>query len=197
MKKYSLPVLLLLWAINAQATVVHQPSDCGQWGQFDTTANLQIFLPASNAECSYASSQDQGALYSNGTSWVPLGGTNASIGTPTSRTLSLGTAFQATTTSKAAIVTVNLSSSASLTLSGGATNTATIVIGSTNGVASGTGTTVGNYSNSLTGTLVVGVTINTVSTSPVTFAHPAGWFFAVRQTSGTVTITSAFDQSIG
>lgn len=29
------------------------------------------------------------------------------------------------------------------------------------------------------------------------YALPAGWFFAVRVTSGNVTITSAFDQAVG
>lgn len=120
-----------------------------------------------------------------------------SVGSPTSRSLSLATAYQATTTSKPAVVTVNLNSTAGLTLTTGATNTAQIVIGSTNAVASGTGTVIGNYSNSLTGTLVVGLAINTASASPITFVLPANWYFAVRQTSGTVSITSAFDQQIG
>lgn len=120
-----------------------------------------------------------------------------SIGSPNTRSLALATAYQATASTKPAIVTVNLTSAAALSLTAGATNTADIVIGATNAVASGTGTVIGKYANSLTGTLVVGLAINTSSGAPITFALPAGWFFAVRQTAGTVTITSGFDQAIG
>lgn len=119
------------------------------------------------------------------------------ISSPTSRSLTLATAFQATDSTRAALITLNLTSNASLTLSGGTTNTATVVIGATNAVASGTGTVVGTYSNALTGTLVIGVSINAVATNPITFGLPKGWFFAVLQSAGAVTITSAFDQAIG
>lgn len=123
--------------------------------------------------------------------------TAPAIGSPTSRSLSLSTAFQSTDTSKGSLVSLNLTSTAALTLATGQTHTADIVIGPTNAVASGTGTVVGRYSNSLTGTLVVGLAINTNSIAPVSFVLPAGWFAAVRQTSGTVTIVSAYDQAIG
>lgn len=123
-------------------------------------------------------------------------GVNA-FGSPTSRSLSLATAYQATTTTKPAIVTINLTSSASFSLIGGATNTADIVIGSTNAVASGTGTVAGKYVNASTASVAVGVGVASINGSPCTFALPTGWYFAVRQTAGTVTITSAFDQSVG
>lgn len=119
------------------------------------------------------------------------------VSAPTARTLTLATAFQATDNTKPSIVSLNLTSTAALTLTSGQTHTADIVIGATNAVASGTGTVVGRYSNSLTGTLVVGLAINTNSIAPVSFVLPAGWFAAIRQTSGTVTIVSAYDQSIG
>src|ERR1700760_2666992 len=121
--------MLAVWISTSQAAVVHQPSDCGQWGQFDTTANLQVSLPAANAPCAYASSQDQGPLYSNGTTWVSLLSSGIPIGNPTARALSTNTALKATTITKPAIITVNLSSTATLTLAGGATNTASIIIG--------------------------------------------------------------------
>lgn len=121
----------------------------------------------------------------------------ASIGTPTSRSLSLATAYQATDPTKPAMVTINLTSTANLSLSGGTTNSADVVIGATNAVASGTGTTVGKYSNASTGTLTIGLNTNAIAAQPTTFGLPAGWFFAVRQTSGTVTVTSAFDQTVG
>lgn len=119
------------------------------------------------------------------------------IGTPNSRSVSLATAYQATDTTKAAFVTITISSTASLTLSGGQTQTAQIVIGSTNAVASGTGSALGTTTNSQTGGVVVGVAVNAGMSSTTTVPLPAGWYFAVRQTSGTVSVASAFDQSIG
>lgn len=119
------------------------------------------------------------------------------FGSPNSRTLSLATAYQATNTAKPAIVTINLTSTANFSLTGGTTNTADVLIGSTNGVASGTGTIMGKYANSVTGTIAVGLNMNSQAANTYTLALPAGWYFAVRQTAGTVTITSAFDQSVG
>lgn len=126
----------------------------------------------------------------------PIPQMDVSVGSPNTRSLSLATAYQATNTAVASVVTVNLSSTAALTLGGGTTNTADVVIGSTNAVAGGTGTIIGRYANTLTGTLIVGLAVNTNANSTVTFVLPAGWFFAIRQTAGTVSITSAFDQSI-
>ena len=120
-----------------------------------------------------------------------------SLGSPNTRTLSLATAYQASNNAKPAIVTINLNSTASLSLTAGTTNTANIVIGSTSAVASGTGTVVATYANSLTGTLVVGLAINTQSAYTASFALPSGWYFALIQTGGTVSITSAFDQQVG
>lgn len=119
------------------------------------------------------------------------------VGTPNTLSMSLATAYQATNPAKAAFVTITISSTASLTLSGGQTQTAQIVIGSTSAVASGTGTSIGTTSNSQTGGVVVGVAVNAGLSSTTTVAIPAGWYFAVRQTSGTVSIASAFDQSLG
>lgn len=119
------------------------------------------------------------------------------VSAPNSRTLSLATAYQATNNAKPAVVTINLTSTATISLGGGATNTADVVIGSTNAVAGGTGTAIGKYANSNTGTLTIGLNISTVAANPTTFVLPAGWFFAIRQTAGTVAITSAYDQAIG
>lgn len=123
--------------------------------------------------------------------------TGAVIGAPTSRTLSLSTAYQATDPSKSALVSINIASTPTLTISGGQTNTAKIYIGATTAVASGTGTAVAYNINSLTGTLVIGVTINAGSTVTVPVFLPPGYYFAILQTSGAVSITSAFDQPIG
>lgn len=133
----------------------------------------------------------------------PVCGTSAApasppaISAPNSRTLSFSTAYQASNNALAATVNINLTSTATLSLSGGTTNSATVYIGSTTGVASGTGTAICNYSNSNTGTLTIGLNLSTISAVPCQFTVPSGWYFAILQTSGTVTITSAFDQSIG
>lgn len=116
------------------------------------------------------------------------------FGAPTSRILALATAYQATDNTKPAVVTINLTSTANFSLVGGTTNSADIVIGSTNAVAGGTGTIIGKYSNSVTGTIAVGLNMNSASAVSYTLALPLGWYFAVRQTAGTVSITSAFDQ---
>lgn len=121
-----------------------------------------------------------------------------SFSVPSSRSLSLATAYQCTDTAKPCVITVALSSSASLSLSGGTTVIGEVRIGSSNSVANGGGTAVGAYKNSLTGSLTVGLNIQTDSYGTITVAVPAGWFFAVRQTSGSgLTIVSTFEQSVG
>lgn len=135
---------------------------------------------------------------------IPQGATGAtggagvnSFGYPTSRSLSLATAYQCTNTAKPCVVTVNLTSSASFSLLGGQTNTADILVGSTSAVASGTGSIVGRYGNSSTAGVAVGIGVATIAGVQVTAFVPVGGYFAVRQTAGTVTITSAFDQAVG
>lgn len=125
----------------------------------------------------------------------PAGPTTA--GAFTSRSVSLATAYQATDPTKPSMVTINLTSSANFSLTGGTTNSADIVVGATNGVAGGTGTTVGKYSNSVTGTIAIGLNMNSAASNAYTFLLPIGWYFAVRQTAGSVTITSTFDQPLG
>lgn len=120
-----------------------------------------------------------------------------SVGSPNTRTLSLATAYQCTTSTKACVLTVNLTSTATLTLGGGATITGEVRVGSANTVASGaSGTPVGLYRNSLTGTLVVGITINTDSYNTITVVVPANNYFAIRATAGSMTVVSAYDQQI-
>lgn len=123
-------------------------------------------------------------------------GVNA-FGTPNGRSLSLSTAYQSSDPTKPAIITVNITSVASLSLAVGQTNTADIVIGATTAVATGTGTVINKYRNSLTGTLIIGLAVTTDSGISATFALPIGWYFAVRQTGGTIAIASAYDQAVG
>ncbi len=118
------------------------------------------------------------------------------IGTPNARTFAAATAYQATDPTVASIVSLNLTSTATISLSGGTTNSAQVVIGPTNAVASGTGAIIGLYSNTNTGTLTIGLNLSTVSAVPITFVLPAGWYMAWRITAGTVTATSAYDQSL-
>lgn len=121
----------------------------------------------------------------------------STIGSPNALAPSLATAYQASDPTRAAVVTINLSSAAGLSLTSGETHTADVLIGSTNAVAGGTGTVAGKYNNSLTGVLGVGLGVNVASANPIVFTLPIGWYYAVRQTSGTVSIVSAFDQAIG
>jgi hypothetical protein len=128
-------------------------------------------------------------------------GVNA-FGAPVSRTVAPGTAYQATDKTKPAMVTLNLTSSAALTLSGGQTHTADVLIGPTAASVAPTagapsGAAVAKYANSNTGLLSVGLALSTIATQSATIALPAGWFFAVRVTSGAVTVASAFDQPVG
>ena len=120
------------------------------------------------------------------------------IGSPTSRSLVLATAYKATAATKPAIVSVTIQSTSSISLTGAVNNEGVILIGSTNAVATGTGTSVGVYKNDLGGGLVVGLNLNMTQAQTTTLALPAGWFFAVRQTTGTgLQIVSAFDQQLG
>ncbi len=118
------------------------------------------------------------------------------ISPPNPVALSLATAYQATDPTKAAVLSINLNSVASITLGGGTINTADVLIGATSAVASGTGTIIGRYRNTLSGAVIVGVGINSDCISQIQFVLPIGWFYAVRQTAGTIVIVSAFDQSI-
>lgn len=162
--------------------------------------DAEIDLPTSNtgagsmAYC-IAEGTNWRALTLNAWTKVAAG---AVVGSPNVLSISLGNAFQATDPTKAALVTINMNSVASLSISGGTTITGEVRIGaSSTGLGAGTsGTAVGAYKNSLTGTIVVGVAMNSESYNAVTIALPAGWFFAVRATAGTLVIVSAFDQSI-
>lgn len=120
-----------------------------------------------------------------------------SFGAPTARTLSMATAYQASNTAKPAEVSFSLSSAATLTLTGGTPNSATVYIGSTSAVASGTGMAVCQYTNTNAGTLTIGLNLVQTLVAPCQLSLPTGWFFAIVQTSGSVSIINASDQSVG
>lgn len=119
-----------------------------------------------------------------------------SVGTPNSRSVSVGTAIQATDPTKGADAEITITSTATFSLAGGTTNSAVVVIGPTSAVGTSGGTVIGNYSNSITGTIAVGLNMNSVQTTTYHAELPVGWYVAVRQTSGTVTISSATDQTV-
>lgn len=132
-----------------------------------------------------------------GTRVISATPTAYAVSYPTSRSLSLATAYQCTDNTKPCVVTINLTSTANFSLTGGTTNSADVVIGPTNAVAGGTGTVIGKYSNSVTGTIAIGLNMNSAAATPITVTIPAGGYLAIRQTAGTVAITSAYDQSTG
>jgi len=119
------------------------------------------------------------------------------VGAPNARTLALATPYQATDPTKPAMVTINLVSSAAISLTGGTTNSAVVMEGASASVASGTGNVVCNYSNTNTGALTIGLGLTTISGTTCTMVLPTGAYFAIRTTSGTVSIASAQDQSVG
>lgn len=142
-------------------------------------------------------------MYSNGLAWVAQSSTPflLALGPPNPRTLTFGTAAQATDPTKAALVTVNLSSQASISLldSTQALQRAEVYIAATAaGVTGATGSRMAVPQNLQSGTLVVTLVINQTISQQVTLFLPIGWFFGVRQITGTnFTVASSFDQSIG
>jgi hypothetical protein len=95
-------------------------------------------------------------------------------------------------------VTITLQSQSSFSLGGTSNNEGAITLGSTAAVNVGTGTSVATYKNNLGGGLVVGVSITSQQANTYQIAVPAGYYFAIRQTSGTgLQVVSAFDQTVG
>ncbi len=163
-------------------------------GSYNDLSNKPT-IPAAQVQADWAQSSSGAVDFIKNKPTIPSAFT---VGTPTSRSISLATAYQASDTTAPAVVTINLNSTASLSLSGGTTIIGEVRIGSANTVASGaSGTAVGTYKNSLTGTLTIGLNIQTDNHNNITFLLPAGWYFAVRQTTGSgLTVVSAFDQKV-
>lgn len=112
----------------------------------------------------------------------------------------MGTAWQATNSAKAALVTVNLSSTASISLADQtqAQQKAAVYIGATAAQVTGaTGSQMAAPQNVQGGTLVVTLVITQTLTQQITLFLPAGWYYGVKQVTGTAyTVVSAFDQAI-
>lgn len=141
-------------------------------------------------------------MQSDGSQWKTTSYTFP-VGIPNTRTISPSTAYQATDPTRAALVTINLSSTASISLLNQtqASQKAQVwVAANASDVLSGTGTAValGNYENTQSGTLVATLVLNQTVPQQSQVAIPAGWYFAVKQTTGAnLVISSAFDQAIG
>ena len=155
---------------------------------------MRAFAPAVGDKGADGINGTNGTNGANGTNGLP--GVNA-FGYPNARTVALATAYQCSDPTKPGIFTITLTSTASLSLGGGTTNTADVLVGNSSTIATTGGSAVGKYSNTITGTLVVGLGINTVANTTYTVFVPAGGYVAVRQTGGTVSVVSAFDQSVG
>lgn len=179
------------------------PGPTGATGSPGTAATVAVGTVTTGAAGSSATVTNGGttsAAVLNFT--IPRGNTGAngtvSYGAPSSRTVALATAYQCTDTTKPCILTLTLQANSSISLSGTSNNEGNIVIGSTNAVTSGTGTAVATYRNQLGGTLVIGLNITSNQSNTYSVFLPAGWYFAVRQTSGTgLQVVSAFEQLAG
>lgn len=125
--------------------------------------------------------------------------TPPTVAYPSSKALSIGSPAQCADTTKPCVITVNFNSTAALSLAGGTTITGEVRMGnSSTGLCAGSsGTPIGAYKNSLTGTLVVGLAVNTESYNNITAIVPAGGWICPRQTAGTVAIVSAYEQGLG
>lgn len=117
------------------------------------------------------------------------------FGYPTAKTVTFGTAFQCADPTKGCIINVTVGSTAALSLSGGTTNTADAVIGTNSGIGTSGGTTWARYRSTLTGTLVVGLAVNTDGNQVFEFKMPAGAYGALRITGGTPTVILATEQT--
>jgi len=119
------------------------------------------------------------------------------FGAPKPITVALAKSYQASDPTKAAVITITLQAQSSISLSGAANNEGAITVGATNAVATGSGTNIATYKNNLGGSLVVGLNLNSLQANTYTITLPAGWWFAVRQTSGSgLQVVSAFEQLI-
>lgn len=144
--------------------------------------------------------QSDGASWKSTTPGTPY---SFPVGSPNARTIALSTAYQATDPTKPSLITLNLISTASISLlnSTQASQKGAVWIAATAADAlAGTGTAVqlGAYENTQGGTLVVTLVLTQTVPQQSQVALPTNWYFAVKQTTGAnLTITSAFDQSIG
>lgn len=127
----------------------------------------------------------------------PVGPT-ADPDTPNNRTLAFATAYQATDPTKPAFVSVSIDAFYPSLLIAAYNDVVELRIGPASTVAGGTsGYVVGTWRLAFTAVVtLVGSAIG--GRGQLNAMLPAGWYFSVRRTSGTVaTISGAIDQSLG
>lgn len=117
------------------------------------------------------------------------------LGIRNPRTLTPGTAVQCTDPTKSCYMGLTIASTISFSIVGSAANTADFVAGTTSAIGTSGGTAIGQYSNSISTGLSVGVATSTGQTQTVVFPIGVGEWFAIRTVSGTYTVSRAYDQS--
>lgn len=118
-----------------------------------------------------------------------------SVGNPSARTFALATGYQCTTPAKPCLFTITLQAQSAISLLGASNNEGQILIGSTSAVGSGTGTVTATYKNNLSGTLVVGLNLNSQQANTYSVFVPANQWAAVRQTAGSgLQVVSVLEQ---
>lgn len=112
---------------------------------------------------------------------------------PTSRSLSLATAYQCTNTNKPCVLTLSVACPLTLSVLSTQTCAGEVRLGSANTVASGGGTNIAPIQRQAGG--ILGLSTNDYETKTINV--PTGWYFAVRSTTGSPSVVSAFDQEMG
>lgn len=116
---------------------------------------------------------------------------------PVARSVSVSAAYQSTSSGLPSSFFLNLTSTSTISLSGTTNNEGGVWMGPDASVASTGGTKVCDYKNSFGGSLVIGLTLSASQSAQCVVMLPAGWYFAVRQTTGSgMTVSTAFEQGV-
>lgn len=118
------------------------------------------------------------------------------IAAPILRTFAHGTAYRAQEPANSAMITVNLESIATVNNGGASDHHAEIYIGNDNTVGTAGGMMMGRYRNRLAGTSPGSISMTHRTAHSYLVALPKGWYMAIRQLAGTVTIVSVYDQAM-
>lgn len=118
------------------------------------------------------------------------------IGTPNVRTMSAGTAIQATDPTKASTFNITLTSTISSSAVGTQSVDAGVYVGGS-GVGSSGGQIMCEHKNAQTLGLVIAFSLSQTITNTCEVDLPTGGYVAIRNITGTVTIVTAVDRSMG
>lgn len=114
-------------------------------------------------------------------------------GDPSARTLAMSTVYQATDPSKATVVTVSPSCTNTTTVLASSTCTMTVHQSSLSSVSCSTGTVVSTWNSAVP----LGLVFTQTSGSPFDIKLGIGRYFIMCPVTGTFTVTTAVDQTIG